>query len=410
MSEASQTSEAPILLQVSRTGKPKKFDSIDDVLTWLRAEYQFWKWLESYNSQPANDLKAHYSQWFSTLINLTNEGRQAGGGTLYQQKLRGLQTQFQNLYGGGLLLASSSATAKFVDKLREVNPVEAAGALAYFCRSDVNLPQSLGTIGLAKAALFDAGVKNSTGSAHAELEQLYRDWDHDLKNLFDAEEDAHTTLQAAARKQFDDANDQFLELNEKAEELLKTQRQEFDTLVEKSETRLKTLEKLYEQELALRGPSRYWKKKAKGHMGRAVVAALVAGIFAVAFAIYFLKQVTSILNPEVSAPALIAGGHDVGYVQIVALVTLAFLGIWGLRVLVRLLLSQIHLATDANERSTMVTTYLALYRKGDITETERVLMLQNIFRPSATGVVSDDAAPPHWTDLVVAKAIGKEKS
>jgi hypothetical protein len=55
--------------------------------------------------------------------------------------------------------------------------------------------------------------------------------------------------------------------------------------------------------------------------------------------------------------------------------------VWVVRILVRLLLSNIHLLTDARERVTMVQTYLALLRRGKIKDDERMFILQTLFRP-----------------------------
>jgi hypothetical protein len=52
------------------------------------------------------------------------------------------------------------------------------------------------------------------------------------------------------------------------------------------------------------------------------------------------------------------------------------------RILVRLLLSNIHLLTDAGERVTMVQTYLALLKRGKLKDDERMFILQTLFRPT----------------------------
>ncbi|MCP4539940.1 MAG: hypothetical protein GY832_22600 [Chloroflexi bacterium] len=82
---------------------------------------------------------------------------------------------------------------------------------------------------------------------------------------------------------------------------------------------------------------------------------------------------------------------------------IATIGVWAIRVLVRLLMSNIHLHDDAAERRTMLLTYLALLREGELPEGDvRQLILQALFRPSSTGIVKDDAAPPfmaQWLKL-----------
>lgn len=70
--------------------------------------------------------------------------------------------------------------------------------------------------------------------------------------------------------------------------------------------------------------------------------------------------------------------------------------VWAGRVLVRLLLSHKHLEIDAKERAVMVETYLAMLKVKEgrgLTDDDRRLILASIFRPSATGIVKDDAMP-----------------
>jgi hypothetical protein len=81
------------------------------------------------------------------------------------------------------------------------------------------------------------------------------------------------------------------------------------------------------------------------------------------------------------------------YWRIAVLVAAGLFSVWVVRIFVRLFLSNVHLLTDARERATMVQTYLALMRKGGLKEEDRQLILKAIFRPTATGVVKDDAMP-----------------
>ena len=80
---------------------------------------------------------------------------------------------------------------------------------------------------------------------------------------------------------------------------------------------------------------------------------------------------------------------------------IAVLGVWLARIIVRIFLSHLHLETDAKERVTMIQTYLALLREEHaLKENERQVILQTLFRPSATGIVKDDGIPPSIIDIV----------
>jgi hypothetical protein len=94
--------------------------------------------------------------------------------------------------------------------------------------------------------------------------------------------------------------------------------------------------------------------------------------------------------------------------QVTQLALVAVFGVWIMRLLVRLLLSNTHLHTDASERRTMMLTYLAMMRERQLPEDgSRKLILQALFRPSSTGIIKDDASPPFMAEWIRA-TVGKD--
>lgn len=87
------------------------------------------------------------------------------------------------------------------------------------------------------------------------------------------------------------------------------------------------------------------------------------------------------------------------------LATTAFL--WAGRILVRLFKSEHHLAIDAEERATMVHNYLALQLKQQVEPKDLHLVLCAVFRPTADGIVKDDAAPDIGLASLLSKAAAK---
>jgi hypothetical protein len=68
--------------------------------------------------------------------------------------------------------------------------------------------------------------------------------------------------------------------------------------------------------------------------------------------------------------------------------------IWIVRIEVRLLLSHIHLSTDAAERQVLIQTYLAMLKTSDTHAIEaRELILNAIFRSANDGLISSDTMP-----------------
>jgi hypothetical protein len=65
-------------------------------------------------------------------------------------------------------------------------------------------------------------------------------------------------------------------------------------------------------------------------------------------------------------------------------------------------MSNVHLRTDAEERVTMANTYLSFLRNeaDALNEDSRRLILDALFRSSATGIVKDDGMPPTAIDAI----------
>jgi hypothetical protein len=68
--------------------------------------------------------------------------------------------------------------------------------------------------------------------------------------------------------------------------------------------------------------------------------------------------------------------------------------LWIGRLLLRFLISERHLAIDAEERVTMVMTYLALTKEGSLDQGDRGIVLASLFRSGTDGIVKDDGIGP----------------
>ncbi|WP_425487836.1 DUF6161 domain-containing protein [Microvirga lupini] len=62
---------------------------------------------------------------------------------------------------------------------------------------------------------------------------------------------------------------------------------------------------------------------------------------------------------------------------------------------------------DAEERATMVKTYLALTEKHAADEKDRALVLASLFRPTTDGIVRDDGAPDMSPAALLSKVLNR---
>lgn len=67
--------------------------------------------------------------------------------------------------------------------------------------------------------------------------------------------------------------------------------------------------------------------------------------------------------------------------------------LWTLRLIIRTMMAENHLAIDAKARSSMAHTYLALIKDNAAEKDDRPIILASLFRPVTDGLVRDDAMP-----------------
>jgi hypothetical protein len=121
------------------------------------------------------------------------------------------------------------------------------------------------------------------------------------------------------------------------------------------------------------------------------------GLLSLGIGSYLYFALSRLFKEMLSPPAPPLPGEQwhPEYWRVATVIAAALFSVWIIRVLVRLLMSNIHLQTEARQRMTMVKTYLALLRADKMPRPEDTqLMLQALFRPSSTGLIRHDDGVP----------------
>ncbi len=164
---------------------------------------------------------------------------------------------------------------------------------------------------------------------------------------------------------------------------------------------------LYTERLRLESPVKLWNDQSTHHRSQArkwfrrsistaVVGLILGGVFALASLNFAEWLFSDVLNQ--------ASGNDgdallrpTWQFEVIfsAAATLLYLTIylWMMRIIVRLYMTEEHLAIDAKSRASMAETYLALTKDHAATDQDRAIVLASLFRPIADGIVSDDGLP-----------------
>lgn len=357
------------------------FKDIQELQTWMETEIAVWSWLDSYVNSDGNLQSAISNGQFTMRNQLRSYVQQ------YPQNpglLSEINNYFTNNIASGRFILSATPAGKLILKKKENDPMAAAWSLAALTGTGLNLNSVTGSAldGILEAALFRLGIR---GTALSEKEALDQAFGQVTVALAEARANIDAAKAEATRLAEEFQNTQ-KDFRDDIKNTLQKAGEDFAAEVKQGEDQLQAIAKTYDDKLALQAPVTYWETKQKKHLTAIrwlipiTVLVMVLSVLGIVAAIhYLLPTVTPGSFPE---------PWKLGLILIV--VTMV---IWITRLLIKVLLSHVHLHTDAQERRILTNTYLSLIRSNEtLNDENRTLILQILFRPAATGIV-DDGGP-----------------
>jgi hypothetical protein len=372
-----------------------EFPTVDTAVAFLQNEKSNWAWLldEPMSDDVGRTLAQHFRDKFSGLERVLKEGSGDDNARLEQ-----FRTKVKQRYANDELIHSSSATANFIRSLAEQEPKTAFLALSWALnRGNDRAPQNRTDFNaVLRFELFRLGLSESAQYETAALNEVFRKFDA-LRSECRSALNAISDEQSRFGKQNQQFADEWQTATKTRDEEFRTQLSEFTRQHQEQtgshEERLKQMEATFKERLSLEAPVKFWSDRRWWHNCSAVIYGLVAAAVGVKGFCWLFESATKAV--DVAAATTAPDENKFMYLKLVPLTILALGVFWALRILIRLLLSHVHLASDAAERVVMVNTYLALLQSNEAaTKEDRHLILQQLFRHAATGVVADDSAPP----------------
>jgi hypothetical protein len=253
--------------------------------------------------------------------------------------------------------------------------------------------------GLIEAEAYFSGNSEMVQNESESLNRLHKSWDEELTNHRDswqteyqAKIDEATLQNQKVNGLISDWQDQTETQTSDLETHTNKFKSQFDSELADAKTELENLTKTYDDKLALHAAVKYWGIQLKSHNKKAIG-------FAIALGLMTLVVISTIIIFSYST--LDAPIKEIHLSKIFTAAALTTFGIWLIKILANIFMSHLHLATDAQERRTMIHTYLALTRKGQgPKEEDRQLILQTLFRPSTTDMVKNDQGPTQLVDMI----------
>ena len=213
------------------------------------------------------------------------------------------------------------------------------------------------------------------------------------------------------KTQYDEIINSINTKNTKAEEManlmFSSQENSFNILTEDCKNKLDTMETSFRELIKLKGPAQYWNTLHKNYTGKGNSWKWLAIIFSVVWAAFLALVLYRV--PEDLISNLTTFNLQSAKATII-LALIVSIGVYLIRLFVKLATSAYHLATDAMERYNLTMVYLAMVQDNNISEEERSIVLQSLFARSDTGLLKGDSGPTLPVDGAIStifKNIGK---
>jgi len=357
-----------------------------DAEAFLDAEEKLWSWIADgagHSNSQINNFANKYSpqNWIPRFR--TALGRDDANEFIQLMHER---------YGSNGLLCGIDPEARALQTLGEVDKFTASVALA----------QIHGEIPTNDQNFLRTDVRNRSGVAHGNA--LLAGIDPSVlagtnRELMEtkAQIDIETQKMRALieRSSIEENSDQIKAsahaLGASHEEAFSKAEAERNEAYEKLRDALEATLKAFERRMELQAPVAYWRCRANQYRRTSSWALGFLLVFAVS-SVYGLFRLY-----DIAASHLPTDAATIPYAALFRASAFALLmtsiAFWAGRVLLRIYLSARHLATDAEERRTMITTFLALTKKSVLNDEDRKFILAPLFRPGADGIVSEEAAP-----------------
>jgi Family of unknown function (DUF6161) len=384
-----------IVLDLGEKGGLLEFEGPAEVQQWFSEEAGKWQWMRTIPQirnilQSLNHINVGINQQIQRWMQIPNIDEDD---TVQRDSLKRF---IESEIGQHPLWLSTSPNGSFILQLSQDltrGPLIAAGAYiaiggSYSPAAEPLHPKVFE--GEIEGFLYKREI-DWTATAHREaLEKLKHQYAGnfaDQKKKFIEIEQANTTL----NQEFSDT---LVNKSKLLDELHSSQTEEFNKLVETHKVNLDAIENAYDQKLALLKPVKYWNARKKLHARKAKNFAIASGISmsAILFVLGVLAYEFFLNVPTGEKPQVW---------QVAVFSVAAFFSIWFERILVRLFISNMHLATDSEERVTMLQTYLSIIREGsEFAPEDKKLILERLFHPVTDGLVKDDAAPATPLELL----------
>jgi hypothetical protein len=365
-----------------------QFENIDELSGWIERQRAAWEWVQL----AKENVHALRGLW-NTINGRFNSLRDNVSHAMTTSETAKITNDINNTFGSSSRFpVAETRLGKYLIRLKDEDPISAAYALwsVLGTNEDGTGLKVLAVRGAFLAMFHEFGISGDLVPHQLAFDALL---EKSQARRVELENDHRLAIESAI------ASNDSIQSNQV------DQAKTFDEFIKASREEFAALDRFYREKMKLKASVEYWEDKAKRHKGQLnwlYPLVPICGFASVAAVVVCACVLAKRLNDEnliLDRSGIIPDWLHSPYFA--ALLAVAIGAFWGIRILVRLLFSHIHLQEDALERVTLAKTYQAmLSEQADVSEEERKIVITQLFRHAATGVVKDDAAPAHPIEII----------
>lgn len=214
------------------------------------------------------------------------------------------------------------------------------------------------------------------------LKEISDESDKQYREITSFVEDKHNKIQ----QQFEQKVSEFSEFKESLNEWQN-----------EKQSKLNDLEETYKNKLSLEAPEQLWNERAKEHKQRAInwTIFLFFAVVALIFSLIFLVLAIHNYSSKIS--------KDIPFIsESFILISVISFFVYIVRVLIKIVMSNHHLATEYRQKAALTRFYQSLtYAGTDIDKDERLIIINSLFSRVETGLVKTDTSNDSDTILAI---------
>jgi hypothetical protein len=392
------TEDFPKPISINLNGTRHSFSNFAKYQEWYKKQLEFYQKIGNPGNMQ-NTFQARIINQGESIFN-TNRPDEYNFKNLSADFKTLIETTFKKFS----LLDYASSEGKWLTKQHTINPSIVPSAALYLHTKKANPAGVAQKDGELAAYLFDKGYAPDFDSEKQRYEEFYDVIVQEKDDLFEEIQELKTK-QENLQKESGEQKSWWAETFDKQ---LEEAKRRFNEEAERHEKKMNESENFYEKKLAVKNAVVYWTEKADEHKTNSWIFGIISGalmigmlITIICFGKYFVgldltKGTGAKLLTKTGALQLWVYGFFIISVTMV---------IWIIRLLVKVFLSNLHQLSDANERATMIQTYLAFEREEKtLTEKDKELVLPSIFRTSSHGIIKEDSAPNTPMNIFMGKS------